>query len=98
MAEKLTDYLDKVLAAAEPEEKLCFLGDGVATYRRAIQERLGDRALFAPSHCSYLRPASVAALAHLRSEEAVDYLSLAPVYLRAPQAERARAAKEAQKG
>lgn len=98
MAEKLPDYLDKVLAAAEPEEKLYFLGDGVATYRQAILERLGDRAVFAPAHCSYLRPASVAMLAHLRSGEAVDYLSLAPVYLRAPQAERARAAKEAQKG
>ena len=38
-----------------------------------------------------LRPAGVAALAQLRREESVDYLSLMPVYLRAPQAERERA-------
>ncbi len=96
MAEKLPDYLDKVLALADGQERLYFLGDGVATYRQAIAERLGERAVFAPAHCSYLRPASVALLAELRQEEAVDYLTLAPVYLRAPQAERARAAKEAQ--
>ena len=42
---------------------------------------------------SYLRPASVALLAELRKEEAVDYLTLMPVYLRAPQAERERARK-----
>lgn len=97
MAEKLTDFLDKVLAVAAPDEKLYFLGDGVGTYRQAITDLLGERAVFAPAHCSYLRPASVAMLAELRKEEAVDYLTLAPVYLRAPQAERARAAKEAQK-
>jgi len=98
MAEKLTVYLEKVLAVAKPEEKLYFLGDGVATYRQVIEAQLGERAVFAPAHCSYLRPASVAMLAELRKEEAIDYLTLAPVYLRAPQAERARAAKEAVKG
>ena len=95
MAEKLSDYLHQVLAAAKEDEKLFFIGDGVATYRQAIEETLGERAVFAPEHCSYLRPASVALLAHLRQQEAVDYLTLAPVYLRAPQAERARAVKEA---
>lgn len=97
MAEKLPDYLEKVLREAAPDEKLYFLGDGVATYRQAITEALGDRAVFAPAHCSHLRPAAVALLAHLRQQEAVDYLTLQPVYLRAPQAERARAAKEAAK-
>ena len=63
------------------------------TYRKAIEDILGDRAVFAPAHMSYLRPASVALLAHLRQNEAVDYLTLMPVYLRAPQAERERARK-----
>ncbi|MBE5802868.1 MAG: tRNA (adenosine(37)-N6)-threonylcarbamoyltransferase complex dimerization subunit type 1 TsaB [Clostridiales bacterium] len=94
MAEKLGDYLERVLSVAQPEEKLCFVGDGVATYRTAIEEALGERALFAPAHCAYLRPAAVAALADAHQQDAVDYLALAPVYLRAPQAERARAAKE----
>lgn len=97
MAEKLGDFVAKVLEAAGSQEKLIFLGDGVATYRQAIMDLLGDRAVFAPAHCTYLRPASVAALADARQADAVDYLTLMPVYLRAPQAERARAAKEAAK-
>ncbi|MBE5795518.1 MAG: tRNA (adenosine(37)-N6)-threonylcarbamoyltransferase complex dimerization subunit type 1 TsaB [Clostridiales bacterium] len=97
MAEKLPDYLNQVLAVAGETEKLYFLGDGVATYRQVIAELLGDRAAFVPAHCSYLRASSVAMLANVRQDEAVDYLTLMPVYLRAPQAERARAAKEAAK-
>ena len=97
MAEKLSDFIAKVLESAEPQDKLIFLGDGVGTYRQAIVDLLGDRAVFAPAHCAYLRPAAVAALADARQADAVDYLTLMPVYLRAPQAERARAAKEAAK-
>ncbi len=97
MAEKLPDFIQKVLAVAETDEPLVFLGDGVAPYQNAIQEILGERALFAPAHCRFLRPSSVAMLAEARQSEAVDYLTLMPVYLRAPQAERARAAKEATK-
>ena len=72
---------------------LLFLGAGVSPYREAIAARLGERALFAPAHLTYLRPASVAMLALEHRGEAVDYLTLAPRYLRAPQAERARAAR-----
>ena len=92
MAEKLPVFIEKALEQAEGR-KLCFLGDGVKTYRKAIEEILGDRAVFAPAHMSYLRPASVALLADLCKEDAVDYLTLMPVYLRAPQAERERARK-----
>ena len=73
--------------------ELSFLGDGVKTYEKAIVDILGDRAVFAPAHMRYLRPASVALLADLHRDEAVDYLTLMPVYLRAPQAERERARK-----
>ena len=90
-AAKLEDYLDQALVAAKPEQKLCFLGDGVSTYRDAIVERLGERAVIAPAHMRYLRPASVGELAWLNRERSVDYLALMPVYLRAPQAERERA-------
>lgn len=92
MAEKLPVFIEEALEAAG-ERKLFFLGDGVKTYRKAIEEILGERAIFAPAHMSYLRPASVALLADLRKDEAVDYLTLMPVYLRAPQAERERARK-----
>ena len=92
------DYLDQALVAAKPEQKLCFLGDGVERYRTAIEARLGQRAVFAPAQMSYLRPAAVAALAWQNRENAVDYLTLQPHYLRAPQADRARAARQAAEG
>ena len=91
-AAKLDAFLDSALAVAEGKP-LLFLGDGVIPYREAIAARLGERALFAPAHLTYLRPASVAMLALEHRAEAVDYLTLAPRYLRAPQAERARAAR-----
>ena len=92
MAEKLPIFIEKALEVAG-ERKLCFLGDGVKTYQKAIEDILGDRAVFAPAHMRYLRPASVAVLADAHQDQAVDYLTLMPVYLRAPQAERERARK-----
>ena len=92
MAEKLPAFIEKALEKAEGR-KLLFVGDGVKTYRKAIEDLLGDRAVFAPAHMSYLRPAAVALLAHEYQANAVDYLTLMPVYLRAPQAERERARK-----
>ncbi len=91
MAAKLDLYLDTVLKAAKDGQKLCFVGDGVLTYRDAVQAALGARAVFLPAHQSMLRPASVAMLAGYA--QPVDYLALQPYYLRAPQAERARNAK-----
>ena len=67
MAEALPVYLDRALAVAG-ERRLCFLGDGVSTYRDAIVERLGERAVIAPAHMRYLRPASVGELAWLNRE------------------------------
>lgn len=92
MAEKLPVFIEKALEVSEGK-KLLFVGDGVKTYRKAIEELLGDRVLFAPAHMSYLRPSSVALLAYEHQADAVDYLTLMPVYLRAPQAERERARK-----
>lgn len=92
-AVKLDIYLDHALAVAAGDQPLCFVGDGVETYHAAIEARLGARAIFAPAHLAYLRPSAVALLAQARQDEAVDYLTLMPRYLRAPQAERARAAR-----
>ena len=91
--------LDEFIAAISPlEGDFLFTGDGVITYQAKIEAALGDRAHFAPAHCAYLRPAAVACAAAAHAEEAVDYLTLQPMYLRAPQAERERAKKEAQHG
>ncbi|MFH1880967.1 MAG: tRNA (adenosine(37)-N6)-threonylcarbamoyltransferase complex dimerization subunit type 1 TsaB [Bacillota bacterium] len=91
MAAQLETYLDKVLQAAKDGQKLLFIGDGVQTYRQAIEQALGSRAAFPPAHLNGLRPSAAALLAQF--ETPVDYLTLLPLYLRAPQAERARRGK-----
>lgn len=92
MAEKLDAFLDMALAVAG-DKPLLFTGDGVKPNRAAIEARLGDRAVFPPAQHSFLRPAAAAMLAWEKREQAVDYLTLMPMYLRAPQAERERARK-----
>ena len=87
MAAKLDVYLRAALHCAKENQPLCFVGDGVQTYREAITEALKERAVFPPAHLYYLRPSSAALLAQF--ETPVDYLTLLPLYLRAPQAERA---------
>lgn len=83
---KLTDYLETL-----PEnEPLYFTGDGVSVHKAAIREILGQRAHFAPPHAGILRASSACHLAAARQDEWMDYSSLTPLYLRAPQAERER--------
>ena len=88
---KLEEFLEK---AATFGEKLLFLGDGMPVHRTRIAEIMGERAAFAPPHLSFLRPASAAALAWEKRDQAVDYLELKPLYLRPPQAERQKNLKE----
>lgn len=92
---KLEEYLAALAALGD---RYLFTGDGVLTYREQITEALGPRARFAVAHSLYLRPASVACLAARDIDQAVDYLTLQPLYLRAPQAERERARREAGHG
>ncbi len=87
-AAKLDAYLAAVLEKARDGQKLMFIGDGVTPYREAIVSALGSHAVFPSAHLSYLRPSSAALLAQFA--QPVDYLTLMPLYLRAPQAERAR--------
>jgi len=92
-AETLQVFIEKSLALAS-ERPLCFVGDGVEPNREKLVSMLGDRAVFPPAHLATLRPAAVALLAEVRPEQFTDYLGLMPCYLRAPQAERARAEKQ----
>ena len=92
-AEKLSLLLDRVEATGRDA---LFLGDGVAAMRDAIAARLGDKAHFAPAQHVGLRAASACALAQTYAEDKSclkDCMTLLPLYLRAPQAERERAAK-----
>lgn len=95
--EKLTLFLDRVEATGEDA---LFLGDGAPGFEAAIRERLGDKAHFAQPQHNGLRAGSACALAARRleaGETQLDYITLLPLYLRAPQAERERAAREGAK-
>ena len=91
---KLEDYVTQVKSLGV---RFCFLGDGMPVHRARLAELLGDQAIFASANVSYLRPASVALLAAQPDAQELDYLTLMPLYLRAPQAERNRALQEAMK-
>lgn len=85
----IEEYFDRLPA----EGRLIFTGDGVAVNEAKIRERFGDRALIAPAHMRYLRAESAAYIAAHSQDEWMDAARLTPIYLRAPQAERERAAK-----
>ncbi|MBR2054364.1 MAG: tRNA (adenosine(37)-N6)-threonylcarbamoyltransferase complex dimerization subunit type 1 TsaB [Clostridia bacterium] len=91
----LEEYLEKVAAYGK---KMLFLGDGMPVHREKIGAMLGNKAVFAPAQLSYLRPAAAAELAWNRIKEAVSYLELQPLYLRAPSAERQKNLKEKYNG
>ena len=88
---KLEDYVSALQSIGD---RFLFLGDGMPVHREKLQALLGDQAVMAPPQLAFLRPASVAALAE-RSREELDYLSLMPMYLRAPNAERNKKLVEA---
>ena len=92
-AEKLVLFLDRVEATGRDA---LFLGDGAPVFEAAIRERLGSKAHFAAAQHAGLRAASACALASEYAKDEAnlkDCMTLLPLYLRAPQAERERAAK-----
>ena len=94
VVEKLALFLDRVETAGE---NALFLGDGAPGFEAAIRERLGEKAHFVKPQHNGLRAGSactVAAERLAKGEAAPDYITLLPLYLRAPQAERERAARE----
>lgn len=79
---KLEEYVETIQTFGD---RFFFLGDGMPVHRAKLEKLLGDAAVFAKPQLAFLRPASVAYLASLQ-EETVDYRSLEPLYLRAPNA------------
>jgi len=90
--ERVTPYLavspDRVPEII-PEEETIFLGNGVRVCRDVIKKRVGLRTLCAPEHLSVVRGTVVAELGRrsLLAGEADVLASLAPVYVRASDAE-----------
>ena len=87
---KLPEYLEEIRPMGE---RFVFTGDGVLVSREKIMEALGERAAFAPSHLSLLKAGSAAMIAWEKRDQAVQPHELLPLYLRRPQAEREREAR-----
>lgn len=87
----LADFLEQAL----PYGRCCFVGDGAVAHRQAVVERMGTAAVFPPADRMVIHAADVARLALSRLETAHGWQGLRPYYLRAPQAERERLAREA---
>ena len=79
---KLEEYVGRLRALGE---RFLFVGDGMPVHRAKLAALLGDAAVFAQPQLAYLRPASAAYLASLETE-LLDYRTLMPMYLRAPNA------------
>lgn len=81
------------------DHEVIFLGDGVAVYRKKLQELLTIPFSFAPAHVNRQRAAAVAALAEVYYKEGKIQTAEEhePEYLRKSQAERERAERESVK-
>lgn len=70
-------------------EKVYLFGEGLDKYENILKNILGDAAIIMPAQSGSIRGSSVALLAIKKAEEGEfsDYYSLAPIYLRKPEAE-----------
>ena len=87
-ARMLTDFA----AMLPTDRRLMFVGDGVPVHGEAVTALLGARATLAPANLMHLRADAACVLALSRQAEWMPAHQLAPIYLRAPQAERERRA------
>lgn len=85
---KLGDLLEALAATGK---KCLFLGDGAAAHRERLETV--DFAVVAPPALHGLHAAAAAQLAFARQDAWLPAAQLRPLYLRAPQAERERAAR-----
>mgnify|MGYP000949123752 FL=1 len=84
----VVELVEEVLAVADGD--VCFVGDGALAYGDIISSLAGARMITPTSNSMCLRASSIALLGreHLLAGEQHDPLTLAPLYLRLPEAER----------
>lgn len=91
LPQRLSEYrvIPPEVLLAEIEEPTVFLGDGIDVYRDQIQEALGPKALFAPTHLRLPSGAAVAGLGcrMLAQGQVVDIYQLEPLYIRPSEVE-----------
>lgn len=90
---RVEEFCEQAKALANGK-KLLFLGDGMPVQKDRVAALLGDQAVFAPQNAYYLHAAAAAVLAARDADKAESYLTLSPLYLRPPQAERQKNLKE----
>ena len=86
--------VDELLASLPDAEPVVAVGDGAELFVRLCSEHGRENIKAAPSFLRYIKASAVAELALRGDCEKRDCVSLAPVYLRAPQAERERLERE----
>ncbi len=86
--------VDELLASLPSDEEVVAVGDGAELFVRLCTERERKNIKAAPGIFRYIKASAVAELALREDGKKCDGASLAPVYLRAPQAERERLERE----
>ena len=86
--------VDELLASLPDAEPVVAVGDGAELFVRLCSEHGRENIKAAPSFLRYIKASAVAELALRGDCEKRDCVSLAPVYLRSPQAERERLERE----
>ncbi|MBW4827837.1 MAG: tRNA (adenosine(37)-N6)-threonylcarbamoyltransferase complex dimerization subunit type 1 TsaB [Clostridiaceae bacterium] len=83
--------IDELLDIVDPNyEKVLFNGDGTFVFKDRIDEKLKEKALYAPISLNMAKASSIGELALLKWEEGSEenYFKLSPDYLRESQAQR----------
>ena len=86
--------VDELLASLPDAEPVVAVGDGAELFVRLCSEQGRENIKAAPAFLRYIKASAVAELALRGDCEKCDCVSLAPVYLRASQAERERLERE----
>lgn len=86
--------VDELLASLSDDEPVVAVGDGAELFVRLCSEHGRENIKAAPAFLRYIKASAVAELALRGDGEKCDCVLLAPVYLRAPQAERERLERE----
>ena len=93
VTEQFPSHIDELLEMLKDyQEPIIFNGDGSVNYREKIQDKLKEKAVFAPERFNYLSAATLASIAYTMAlrGETVKAKDFKPEYLRMSQAERTK--------
>ncbi len=90
------DINDLIDIINDLDRDVIFVGDGIPVFKERIEEKIKNKAYFAPAHLNRQRAGSVAALGmiYMKEGKVENADDVKPVYLRKSQAEREREEKD----